>query len=172
MTSRPDRTEAAEYYFRYIDLVPEGDVCEMLETQAHELTRLLSGISETHSLHRYAPGKWSVREMVSHLLDAERLFVFRAMWIARGHDAPLPSFDQDVAAAAAKADARSWSGLVEEFRALRASSASFFRTLPADAWERRGIASDNPVTVRALAYIVVGHVSHHMRVLQERYLRS
>lgn len=172
MIAVPDRTEAAEYYFRYIDLVPGGEILDLLESQGDELATLLTGISETHSRHRYAPGKWSIREVVAHLIDAERLFVFRAMWIARGQEAPLPSFDQDSAATAAQADERSWSGLIEEFRSLRASTASFFRTLPGEAWSRRGIASDNPVTVRALAYIVHGHVAHHIRVLQERYLRA
>ena len=171
MTAAPDRTEAAEYYFTYIDRVPEGDICELLDAQGKETLALLRGVSEEKSLQRYAPGKWSIRDVVNHLIDTERLFVFRAFWFARGFDSPLPSFDQGIAASAASADDRSWRGLVEEFGAVRAATLAFFRSLPAGAWTRRGIASDNPFSVRALAYIAAGHVIHHTGILRERYLR-
>jgi hypothetical protein len=98
------------------------------------------------------------------------MFVFRAFWFARGLDAPLPSFDQDVAVAAAGSEARTWSSLIDEFQAVRGSTLSFFQTLPAEAWSRRGIASGSPFTVRALAFITAGHVTHHMRIVRERYL--
>ena len=169
--TRPDRTEAGEYYFTYIDRVPDGvDIRRVLEDQLPETLELLRGIPDEKSLHRYAPGKWSIRDVVNHLSDTERLFTFRAMWFARGFDSPLPSFDQDIAWAAAKADDRSWSSLIEEFAAVRAATIGFFRDLPANAWERRGIASGNPFTVRALAYTAAGHVAHHVRILRERYL--
>ena len=154
----PDRTEAAEYYFIYIDQVPPGDISTILEAQHGETVQLLRGISEERSLHRYAPDKWSIRQVVSHLNDTERLSVFRALWFARGFDTPLPSFDQNIAIDSARADARPL------------SSVAFFQELPADAWPRRGIASGNPFTVRALAYITAGHVAHHVRILRERYL--
>jgi hypothetical protein len=166
----PDRTEAAEYYFTYINQVAGGDICRILEDQAAETLAVLRGVSDEQSLHRYAPDKWSIREVVSHLNDTERLFVFRAFWFARGFDSPLPSFDQNVAAAAAGADTRSWKSHLEEFEAVRAATLAFFEHLPADAWSRRGVASDNPFTVRALAYIAAGHVNHHMKILRERYL--
>lgn len=166
----PDRTEAAEYYFTYIDQVPGGDICDILRAQIPETVPLLKGISEEQSLHRYAPEKWSIRQVVSHLNDTERLFVFRALWFARGFDSPLPSFDQNIAIATAGADDRTWSGHVEEFRAVRSATVAFFQDLPADAWSRRGIASGNPFTVRALAYISAGHVAHHLKILRERYL--
>ena len=172
MIAVPDRTEAAEYYFTYIDQVPEGDICGLLDAQGHEVLDLLLGISEQTSLHRYAPGKWSIRDVVNHVSDTERLFVFRAFWFARGFESPLPSFDQTIAVSAARADDRAWRSLVEEFRAVRAASMAFFRSLPAEAWARRGIASDNPFTVRALAYLAVGHVTHHTKILRERYLQS
>lgn len=169
--ARPDRGEAAEYYFTYINCVPENaDVRRMLEDQLPETLAVLRGISEERSLHRYAPGKWSIRDVVCHLSDAERLFTFRALWFARGFDSPLPSFDQNVAHAGAAADGRSWSSLVEEFGAVRGATLGFFRNLPEEAWQRRGIASGNPFTVRALAYICAGHVAHHVRILKERYL--
>ena len=170
MMTAPDRTEAAEYYFTYIDQVGGGDICRILEDQSGETLALLHGISDEQSLHRYAPEKWSIRQVVSHVNDGERLFVFRALWFARGFDSPLPSFDQNIAVSAAAADARSWRSHVEEFGVVRAATLAFFQNLPADAWARRGVASGNPFTVRALAYISAGHVTHHMRILRERYL--
>lgn len=170
MRAAPARSEAAEYYFTYIGRVPDGDVLELLDEQTGETLAFLEGISEETSLHRYAPGKWSIRDVVQHLSDTERVFAFRAFWFARGFDTPLPSFDQDDAAAIARADDRPWRDVVEEFRAVRASTTAFFRSLPDEAWERRGIASGNPFTVRALAYTVVGHVTHHVGVLRDRYL--
>jgi hypothetical protein len=167
---RPERTEAAEYYFTYIDQVPAGDIRTILHTQRAETIDLLRRIPEERSLHRYAPGKWSIREVVSHLNDAERLFVFRALWFARGFDTPLPSFDQDIAIAGARANERPLSGHISEFESVRAATVAFFRHLPDEAWTRRGIASGNPFTVRALAYIGAGHVAHHARILRERYL--
>jgi len=108
---------------------------------------------------------------VNHLTDTERLFVFRAFWFPRGFDTPLPSFDQNVAVAAAGADHRAWESLVEEFRAVRAATLTFFQSLPVDAWARRGVASGNPFTVRALAYLAAGHVIHHTNILWARYLQ-
>ena len=172
MSVRPDRTEAAEYYFTYIDQVPDGDICEQLEAQLGEVRHLASGITESQSLHRYAPGKWSIRDVMNHLSDCERLFVARAFWFARGFTSALPSFDQEVAASAAHADARDWADLVGEFEAIRAGTIAFFHSLPEEAWARRGVASDNPFTVRALAYMCVGHVIHHTNILRERYLRA
>lgn len=166
----PDRTEAAEYYFTYIDKVSGGDIRLTLESQAGETLALLGGISADASLARYAPDKWSIRQVVSHINDAERLFVFRAFWFARGFDSPLPSFDQTVAISTAAADERSWQSHLEEFRAVRQATVTFFQNLPAEAWGRGGLASGNPFTVRALAYIVAGHVTHHAAILRERYL--
>lgn len=169
-STRPDATESAPYYATYISQVPDGDVRAFLETQAPDAATFLSGISEERSLHRYADGKWSIREVLSHINDCERLFVFRAFWFARGLESEMPSFDQDVAIAYAGADARPWSSHVDEFHALRASTVKFYRSLPAEAWSKRGVASGNPVTVRALAWITAGHAAHHLRLLRERYM--
>lgn len=168
--TRPDRTEAASYYFTYIDQVGDGDICRILDDQLAQTVALLDSIPAAQSGHRYAPDKWSIRELLGHVNDTERMFVFRALWFARRFDSPLPSFDQNVAVASAGADQRSWNSHVEEFRAVRAATSTFFRNLPPEAWTRRGIASDNPFTVRALAYIAAGHVAHHMRIVRERYL--
>ena len=172
MTTIPlDRTEAAEYYYTYIDQVPrDADIRRTLEAQLPDTLRLLESISEEKSLYRYAPDKWSIREVVGHLNDTERLFVFRAMWFARGFDSPLPSFDQNVAIVGARSDDRLLRDLVQEFRTVRESTLHFFRNLPDDAWAKRGIASGNPFTVRALGFIAAGHVTHHMKILRERYL--
>jgi hypothetical protein len=170
MTSRPDRTEAAEYYFRYIDLVPDGDVVQMLVSQRDETVEFFETISEEQAGHRYAPDKWTLRNVVGHLSDTERLFTARAFWFARGFDTPLPSFDQHVAIAAAGFDARTWRSLIDEFADTRAGTIAFFAALPQEAWMRRGIASDNPFTVRALAYLSAGHVIHHVRIMRDRYL--
>ena len=151
-----DRTEAADYYFTYIDQVGAGEICGLLEAQLPEMLALLREISEEQSLFRYAPDKWSIREVLGHLNDTERLFVFRAWWFARGFDSPLPSFDQNVAISTAGANERTWSSLVEEFQAVRLATVAFFRALPAEAWSRRGVASGYEFTVRALAYIGVG----------------
>ena len=167
---RPDRTEAAEYYFTYIDQVGAGDIREILAAQVDEARALFERISDEASTRRYAPGKWTIRQVLSHVNDTERLFVFRALWFARGFDTPLPSFDQDVAIAAAAADDRPWRSHVDEFRAIRAATVPFFGTMPDEAWTRRGVASGNPFSVRALAYIAAGHVAHHLRLLRERYL--
>jgi hypothetical protein len=171
-SSRPDRSEAAEYYFTYIDQVPDGDILATLESQRRASLAELRGITEERSLHRYAPDKWSVRQMMGHVNDAERLFTFRAMWFARGLEPALPSFDQDVAVPRSAADERPWRSHVDEFDAIRAATVALFRHLPPDAWMRRGTASGNPFSVRALAYITAGHLAHHLRILRERHLRT
>ena len=168
--SAPDRTEYAAYYSPYIDKVAGNDVLAVLEAQLGQTLPVLEHVSEERSLHRYAPDKWSIRQVMSHVNDTERLFAFRAFWFARGIEDPLPSFDQDAAVTIAGADERPWSSHVDEFKSIRAGTLTLFRNLPADAWMRRGVASGNPFTVRALAYICAGHVTHHMNVLQERYL--
>ena len=166
----PDQTEFAPYYKTYVSKVPAGDIRQLLETQAKEATQVLSRISDQRSLYRYAPDKWSIRQMVHHVNDAERVFSFRAMWFARNLGPELPSYDQDIAVSAANSDAVRWQDIIQEFGAIRSASLAFFNSLPEDAWLRRGIASGNPVTVRALAYIVCGHLAHHLQILRERYI--
>ena len=170
MQGHPEPHEAASYYFKYIDRVQSDDVVGMLETQLDETVAFLLGISEEQSLHRYAPDKWSIRQVLNHVTDTERVFLFRAFWFARGFDTPLPSFDEKISAGAARADEIPWARHVEEFRGARLATLTFFRNLPAEAWTRSGIASDNPFSVRALAYILAGHTAHHVEIVQERYL--
>jgi DinB superfamily len=170
MIGRPQNSEAAPYYFTYINQVSGEDPVGTIEKQLEEVLALCSGISEEKSTHRYTPEKWSIRQVLNHVSDTERSFAFRTLWFARGFDTPLASYDQNIAAAGAEADRVSWAAHVEEFRRVRLSTISLFRNMPSEAWSRTGIASDNRFTVRALAYIVAGHVEHHMKILRERYL--
>jgi hypothetical protein len=168
--TRPQPTEAAPYYSKYIDLVTSDEIVPEFESQLDEMVQFLQGISEEKSLHSYEPGKWTIREVLNHVNDGERVFLYRAFWFARGYQDALPSFDQDVAVQTALANNTSWADLVEEFRNVRLSTISFFKSLPEEAWSKTGVASDYPFTVRSLAYIIAGHVAHHRNVLAERYL--
>jgi hypothetical protein len=167
---RPEAREAGSYYFKYIDRVPEVDVVGVLARQKEDASALLGKVSEERSLHRYAADKWSFRQVLNHVVDCERVFVYRALWFARGFDSPLPSFEQDIAVTGARADDYTWASHLEDFRAARAATLTFFRNLPEAAWDRTGVASDNPVSVRALAFIIAGHAEHHLSILRERYL--
>jgi uncharacterized damage-inducible protein DinB len=169
-TTRPEASEAGPYYSTYIDKVPPGDIRETLERQKEGTLTFLEEVSDEKSRRRYAAGKWSVRQVLSHINDAERLFTSRAFWFARGFDSPLPSFEPEVAVAAAKADEVSWTRHVEEFTAVRTATTTFLYNLPDAAWSRKGVASGNVFTVRALAWIAAGHVAHHIGQLKERYL--
>ena len=170
MIGFPAPNETALYYHRYIDRVRSDDVIHVLEAQLQELPRLFGTISEEKSLHRYASDKWSIRQVLSHINDCERLFIARAFWFARGFSTPLPSFDQNVAADSTHADTIVWSAHTEEFLTIRKATLSFFCNLQQEAWLRAGIASDSPFTVRSLAYITAGHAAHHVAIIKERYL--
>jgi len=170
MRGRPASDEAAPYYFTYINQVEGDDIVGTLEGQLCESADLFSSINEAKSLHRYAPDKWSIRQTLSHVTDVERVSVLRALWFARGFETPLPSFDQHVGVSGAAADRIAWAAHVEEFRHTRLSTVAFFKHLPAEAWMRRGIASENPFTVRALAFMIAGHLAHHVKIVRERYL--
>ena len=170
LIGRPEANEAAPYYFGYINRVTGDDILNTLQSQFDETLPFLRGISEEKSLFRYAPEKWSIRQMWGHVNDTERVFLMRALWFARNFDTPLPSFDQDIAVAAAGSDEIPWTRHVQEFSEIRLATISFFRNLPEEAWSRKGVASGNPFTVRACAYIVAGHAAHHGAVLREKYL--
>ncbi|HBB87089.1 MAG TPA: DinB family protein [Blastocatellia bacterium] len=170
MIGRPEANEAAPSYSLYIDRISSDDIEAVLESQLIDTVNFLQAISEEQSHYRYAPDKWSMRQLLNHVNDGERVFLFRAVWFARGFPDELPGYDQEVAAATANADDYSWASHVQDFRAVRESTLTFFRNLPDDAWLRSGIASGNRVTVRALAYILAGHVAHHTAVLEEKYL--
>ena len=170
MIGRPQSTEAASYYFTYIDKVQGDDVVRVMESQLDEYLPMLAAIPEEKSQHRYAPEKWSIRQVLNHVSDTERAFAFRALWFARGFDTALPSYDPNTAAGGAQADAIGWAVNVEEFRRVRLATISLFQNLPAEAWMRTGMASGKTFTVRALAFLIPGHAFHHFEILQEKYL--
>ena len=151
-------------------MITSDEIVPAIKEQFGQTVRFLEGISEDQSLKSYAPGKWTIREVLNHVNDGERLFLGRAFWFARGFQDALPSFDQEVAARFANANEITWAKQVEEFKTVRAATISFFEHMPEEAWSRSGVASDNPVTVRALAYIIAGHVAHHVNVLKDKYL--
>lgn len=168
--SKPQTSEHAEYFQRYIQLVPEGDILATLGNQMTEMTNLLGDVSETKGDHRYAVGKWSVKELVGHLIDAERVFAYRALRFARADATPIEGFEQDDYVKAASHGACKLADLVQEWLQVRRATISMFRNLDEAAWLRRGKANQNEVSVRAIAYIIAGHVNHHQQVLKEKYL--
>jgi uncharacterized damage-inducible protein DinB len=168
--SKPRTDEYASYYEKYVSLVPEGDVVETLSRQSGETLALLRSIPEERAGHAYAPGKWSIKQLVGHVVDAERIFAYRALAIARGDRASLPGMDQDEYMEHARFDERALAVLCDEFEHVRRANVLMLRGLDAEAWARRGVASDNEVSVLALAHIIAGHELHHVQVLRERYL--
>lgn len=170
--NRPEATEYVPYYERYISLVPEGDVLMALEQQLETTLSLLRGISEAQADSRYAPGKWSIKELVGHLIDAERIFAYRALRFARNDGTPLPGFEQDDYIRNATFGNCRLADLASELEHLRRSNLYLFRHLDEEAWQRRGIANDGEISVRALAYSMAGHELHHMEILRTRYLGS
>ena len=171
MIGRPQNDEAAPYYFTYINQVSGDDPLPLIERQLDETVALYSGIGEEKSLYRYAPDKWSIRQALSHITDTERSFAFRVLWFARGFTTALPSFDQNTAVSGAEPDRILLATHLEEFTRVRLATISLLRNLPAEAWMRTGIASDNRFSVRALAFIIAGHVEHHNAITRERYLK-
>lgn len=167
---RPDATEFAPFYAGYIAKVPDGDLLATLEAQAGEYVQTLVAVTEAKSSFAYAPGKWTIKELLGHVVDAERVFSYRAMRIARGDQTPLPGFDEQAWVPLSGANDRTVADLVGEFRAVRAATLAQLRHLPADSVTRRGTASGREVSVRALAWIIAGHALHHLGILRERYL--
>lgn len=169
MTSRPAENEFATYFLRYISLVPESDVLPVLEMQVAELERLARWIPPERETYRYGPDKWSIREVFGHLIDAERVFAYRAFCISRGETAPLPSFDENAYVAGSRYNDRKLPDLLTEFTLLRKSGIAFLSRLHDAEWRRMGTASNHPVSVRALAFIMAGHVRHHVNGLRTSY---
>ena len=166
---RPEAGEFAEYYGKYIAKVPGTDVTAVLESERLQMSRLFVGRSERDGNFRYAPDKWTIKELLGHVTDAERIFTYRALRIARGDETPLASFEQDDYVKSGGFSARKLADLVEEFNAVRGASISLFRSFDDAAWGRRGVASQKPVTVRALGFISAGHQIHHRMILEESY---
>jgi hypothetical protein len=168
--TRPVSGEYAPSYEQYISLVPEGDIVATLERQLETTLTLLRGIVELQANNRYAPDKWSIKEVVGHLIDSERIFAYRALRFARNDQTPIEGFEQDDYVRDANFDTRTLADLADEFEHVRKANVRLFRSLSAEALSRRGPANDVDVSVRALLYIIAGHVAHHMQVLTSRYL--
>jgi len=164
----PEPAEYAPFYAGYVNLVPEEPLAA-LEAEGRKTQMLLAGLSATEAGHRYAEGKWTVRDVTGHLGDVERVLSYRALRIARGDATPLHGFDENVYADMAGADRRPIGELAAELAAVRGATLALFRGLDAEAWTRRGSANGNPVSVRALAHIIAGHERHHIEILRTRY---
>ena len=169
-TARPEENEYAPYYGKYVSLVPEGEIIETLEQQLEKTLALLGAIPEEKSGYRYAPGKWSIKEVVGHISDTERIFAYRALRFGRNDRTAIEGFEQDDYITSADFGSLSLKDLAGDFGAVRSATLSLLRHLPEAAWLRRGVASNNEVSVRALSYIIAGHELHHLNVLRERYL--
>lgn len=168
--ARPAPTEYNAYYQPYVSEVPEGNLLDHLAEQQTSTARFLAGIPEAKAGYRYAAGKWSVKEVIGHISDAERVFSYRALRVARADATPLPGFDENAWVPAAGFDRRTLADIAAEFHAVRSATLALFRSLDAEAWTRIGTASNYPISARALGWIIAGHERHHLRVLHERYL--
>jgi len=167
---RPEKTEYAEYYDRYISLVAETDIVSAMQSQVDEVTDLFSQISDEKGVYAYAEGKWTITELLGHLIDGERIFAYRAFRFSRADKTPLPGFDQNPYIENANYNSIKLAHLLDELVLLRKSNILFFKNLTDEMWSRTGTASDNEISVRALAFIMVGHIHHHLKILQEKYL--
>lgn len=171
MLSRPTSAEYLPYANTYVQRVPEGqDALEQLRSQPAELKALLANLTDEQALFRYAPGKWSIKESLVHIIDTERIFAYRALRIGRGDSTPLPGFEQDNYVPNSGADARLLADILHEYDTVRAATLSLFDTFTAETYDRIGVASGGPLSIRALAHIIPGHEAHHISLFRERYL--
>jgi hypothetical protein len=170
--NRPTESEYAPDYQGYIDQVSESDILPVLRAQMDELDVLLERVEPHQETFRYAEGKWSIREIVGHLIDGERVFGYRAFCIGRGEQQNLPGFDQDDYMLTSHYDQIELEDLVSELRLIRLGNIAMFRIFDEESWNRVGTANGNEITARAIAFIIAGHLRHHMNVLRERYLKS
>jgi uncharacterized damage-inducible protein DinB len=168
--ARPASTEYVPYYATYVDQVPEGDILGLLRRQVEETAGMVAPLSDRDAEFRYAEGKWSIKEVIGHVADVERIFVYRALCFARGEPVALPGFDENEYARQSNAGSRPLKDLVDELRTVRAATLSFFAGLSEKDLLRRGTANRNGYSVRSFAFIIAGHERHHVKILRERYL--
>jgi hypothetical protein len=169
MSQRPEASEYPPFYGKYVALVQGDDLLAALRVETAHLHSSIDAIPEAKGSHAYAEGKWTVKTLLGHMIDAERIFSYRALRVARGDATPLPGFEENDYAKAAGSDARSVADLVAELKDVRASTLRLFQSLPADALMRAGVVNNGPVTARALGFITAGHARHHLDVLKDRY---
>jgi hypothetical protein len=170
IASRPQSTEFAEYYGKYVERVPDGDIVAILRAQMAETSALLDRVSSDRVAYRYAPDKWTLHEVIGHVVDMEWVFTSRALCFARGLAEPMPGVEQNDFVEIAQFDRQSWPNLLAQWRGLREANTLLFESFDDADWTRTGIASGFTVSVRALAYIIAGHERHHMSIVRERYL--
>ena len=167
---KPAITDYPEYYRNYINLVPEGDIIQIIESQLEDTKSLLSGITKEQADFRYAEGKWSVLEVVGHVMDTERIMNYRILRMARGDQTPLSGYDDERYVEASFFSSRTIADLLAEWTIVRAATVALLKGLPKDAWERTGFANNGEFTVNSIAYIIAGHERHHAGLLKSRYL--
>jgi hypothetical protein len=167
--SRPAADEYLAYYDRYVTLVPEGNLVDLLLEQQLETIGMLRRVDDERGLHAYAPGKWTIKEVIGHLCDAERVFAYRALRFARSDAQSVAGFDENAYVPAGRFNERRIGGLIDEFQSIRAATVHVFRYLAEEDWARRGIANGHPISVRALGFVIAGHELHHAKLLRERY---
>jgi hypothetical protein len=170
--NKPEETEYSPYFGKYVSLVSNGNILAVLGAQSDETLALLRTIPESQGGFRYAPGKWSVKELIGHLIDTERIFSHRALRFARDDRTPLPGYEPEDYIRNASFDNFPLNDLAAEFESVRRSTLLLFKHLDEEAWSRTGVASESEFSVRALAYIIAGHTTHHCGILRDRYLRS
>jgi hypothetical protein len=170
MTTRPEPTEYDPYFWKYIDLVPDGEIVRILSSQIEKTLLLLRNVSEEKAVESYAPGKWSIKEVVGHIIDTERIFAYRALRIGRDDKTPLAGFEQDDYVVNTDFNARTLTSLTEELAAVRSASVHLFKHFSDAEWLRRGTANQSEISTRALAYNVAGHELHHVGILKSSYL--
>ncbi len=169
-TARPEKSEYPTDCEGYVSRVPDGDIVGTLGKQLEETLALIKGIPEARGDFRYAEGKWSIKELIGHVIDSERVFAYRALRFGRGDATPLSGFEQDDFVRGADFNKRSLSDLADEYEHVRRATISLFASLDESAWDRRGAANNNEVSVRGLAFITAGHERHHVEMLRTRYL--
>lgn len=170
MNRRPNANEFNPYYQTYVGKVGEGNILSILEQQEAEMASFYESIPEDRWEYRYAEGKWTPKEVLLHIIDAERVFSYRALRVGRADTTPMPGFDQDPYVETSAANDRTPASLIAEYRAVRQATLALFKNLPASAWDQLGTASDSPISPLALAYIIAGHEIHHSMITKERYL--
>jgi hypothetical protein len=170
LTQRPAPEEFGAHFGKYIEIVPDGSIVDILAGYLKSTAEFLSDIPQAKGEYRYEPGKWSLKQVIGHISDTERVMSYRLLRIARGDSTPLPGFDQDAYVSNVDFDAYSLSDLIEDYISVRRATLTLVRGLADDAWSRMGTASSAPMSARALAYVIAGHELHHLRILKEKYL--
>jgi hypothetical protein len=167
---KPNSSDYPEYFGRYISKVADDDLTVAFQKQGDSFPPLLQSISEEKSNFAYAPAKWTIKELLQHLIDAERIFNYRALAIARKEIVSLPSFDENTYAANSEANRRNWDSMLNEYFNLRKSTVDLYNSFSVQMLNQKGVANNNPISVLSLGFITIGHIEHHKNVLEERYL--